>query len=344
MVAVSSRQKILRKFDQSVQSLLLPSNALLLVHPSRTGLCSLRCLRINGILLLLAWGKDFAGRDPIWDPFRRFVLYSRVRSRQKAYRSGIGLLVLLPDRATGRRIMTGNPIVLQAFTQLASDYERTMDRELRGLLGVGYKEFVARLVEAASIREGDWVLDVATGTGSIPLEVADQVGPGGGVVGLDITPNMLERAHNHLVAAGSPLCIRLVCASGVAMPFFDSVFDVIVCGFGTHHMHVPWLLSEMGRVLKPGGRLLLMEAGAPAYWRAAWATALLNVALFGYALIHRRARAQAEVDAFQNIRTAEEWRTDLSDAGFTKVEVIESRGRRPWHPRVFEVQAVAESI
>jgi ubiquinone/menaquinone biosynthesis C-methylase UbiE len=239
--------------------------------------------------------------------------------------------------------MTDNNVV-KAFTELAPRYEETMDRELEEFWGVGYREFVEQLIEIASIEEGDMVLDVATGTAYIPLALVDEIGATSQVVGLDITLAMLERGRERIEDTGSSSCISLVCASAMHMPFVESVFDVAICGLGTHHMDVPRMLSEMRRLLKTGGKLVVADVGASAFWRSFWGTVLLKILLIRYGLVNRSARAQAEIDAFSNVRTASEWRALLSDFGFTKIEIVESPARRFWYPHALTMKAVAGGI
>ena len=145
---------------------------------------------------------------------------------------------------------------------------------------------------------------------------------------------MLEHGQENVGATGPSSHINLVCASAMAMPFVETVFDVVICGFGTHHMDVPQLLSEVRRVLKTGGNLIMADVGASAFWRSFWGTALLKTLLVIYKLGHRGSvRVQAE--AFPNVRTADEWRTILSDFGFTNIKITETRARRRWYPCAF---------
>jgi ubiquinone/menaquinone biosynthesis C-methylase UbiE len=237
--------------------------------------------------------------------------------------------------------MSDNDVVIEAFTELAPRYVETVDRELRQFWGLSYEEFVDRLIEVAPVNEGDVVLDVATGTALIPLKLVDKIGDRGRVVGLDITPAMLKHGRKNVEATGASSHINLVCASAMAMPFVEGVFDTVICGLGTHHMDVPQMLSEMSRVLKAGGELVLADVGASAFWRSFWGIALLKILLARYGLTRRSARAQAEVEAFPNICTAGEWRTILADFGFTKIEITESRARHRWYPCALIMRAMA---
>lgn len=240
--------------------------------------------------------------------------------------------------------MTGSDVIIEAFTELAPRYEEVVDRELREFWGLSYEQFVDRLVGMMPINEGDVVLDVATGTALIPLRIADKVGVKGQVMGLDITPAMLKHGRKKVEAAGSSSCISLVCASAMATPFVEGTFDVVICALGMHHMDVPQMLSEMRRVLKKGGSLIMADVGASAFWRSFLGIALLKILLARYGLTHRSARGQAEIEAFPNVRTAGEWRTLLSGCGFTKIEIAEFRARRPWYPCALTMRAVAGEI
>ena len=237
--------------------------------------------------------------------------------------------------------MDGNKAVHEAFTELAPRYEQAMDQELGGFLSKSYDEFIDRLLEFAPIQADHLVLDVATGTARIPRELVDRSRARGGIVGLDITPAMLEHARSSCSADGYAEGIHLVCASGTAMAFAAGTFDAVICGFGTHHMDVPGMLSEMRRVLKDGGWIVLAEAGAPVFWRAWWGRAFLWLSLHLYRLFSGGARARAEMEAVSNMHTGDEWHAMLSGAGFTKIEVREERARRAWYPHALAIKAVA---
>ena len=115
------------------------------------------------------------------------------------------------------------------------------------------------LVEAAGVRLGGCVLDVACGTGAVTRILSERVGPQGKVVALDINPGMLAVAR--IAAPGRN--IEWHEGSAVRMPLPDATFDHVVCQQGLQFFpDKPAALSEMRRVLKSGGRLVL------ACWRS----------------------------------------------------------------------------
>ncbi len=110
------------------------------------------------------------------------------------------------------------------------------------------------LIEAAGVRSGERVLDVACGTGVVTRLLAERVGAGGRVVGLDRDPGMLAVART----AASRLNIEWLEGSAVKMPLPDAAFDAVVCQQGLQFFpDRPAALREMRRVLVPGGRLAL---------------------------------------------------------------------------------------
>ena len=109
------------------------------------------------------------------------------------------------------------------------------------------------LVEAAKLREGDAVLDVAPGTGQVLFAAAEAVGPGGRVVGIDLTVAMLEQARRGIEARGlANVEIEVGDAEQLAFP--DTSFDRVLCGFGLFFFpDRDRALREFHRVLRPGG-------------------------------------------------------------------------------------------
>jgi ubiquinone/menaquinone biosynthesis C-methylase UbiE len=114
------------------------------------------------------------------------------------------------------------------------------------------------LIDAASLRPGEAVLDVACGTGIVARIAAHRVGPTGTVAGLDVNAGMLEVARSASDSAGIPWHE----ASAEAMPLPDESFDVVACQLGLQFFaDKAGALREMHRVLKPGGRLLINVPG-----------------------------------------------------------------------------------
>lgn len=115
------------------------------------------------------------------------------------------------------------------------------------------------LVRVAALRPGERVLDVACGTGVVARLAKTLVGPTGTVAGLDLNPGMLAVARS-ATPSGTPIVWHE--ASAEAMPVPDASFDVVLCQMGLQFMpdkHA--VLSEMGRVLVPGGRLIVNVPG-----------------------------------------------------------------------------------
>lgn len=112
------------------------------------------------------------------------------------------------------------------------------------------------LVDAAGIRAGQRVLDVACGTGVVTRRAAERVGPGGHVAGADINAAMLDVARS--LSAGSQPPIAWFETAAEAMPLPDASFDVVLCQLGLQFMRDKQAaVSEMRRVLVPGGQVFI---------------------------------------------------------------------------------------
>lgn len=131
----------------------------------------------------------------------------------------------------------------QVATRAAELYEKRLVPALMAA-------WAPRTIEAARIRQGDRVLDVACGTGIVARAAAERAGDAGQVVGLDLNPGMLAVA-NRLQPK-----IEWRQGDATALPFADASFDRVLCQFGLMFFPGrPAALREMHRVLKPGGRL-----------------------------------------------------------------------------------------
>ncbi len=140
------------------------------------------------------------------------------------------------------------------FDAVASKYDVMNDFMSLGL----HRFWKAYTVAVANVREGQRVLDVAAGTGDLARAFARQVGASGLVVHTDINEAMLRAGRDRLTDEGLLLPTALCDAEG--LPFADASFDVVSVAFGLRNMtHKERALAEMARVLKPGGRLLVLE-------------------------------------------------------------------------------------
>jgi demethylmenaquinone methyltransferase/2-methoxy-6-polyprenyl-1,4-benzoquinol methylase len=140
------------------------------------------------------------------------------------------------------------------FDSVAPRYDLMNDLMSAGL----HRAWKAYTVMVANPRPGQQVLDIAGGTGDLALAFAKKVGPTGRVVHTDINEAMLRTGRDRLLDAGVVLP-TLVC-DAEQLPFADAQFDCVSVAFGLRNMtHKERALAEMCRVLKPRGKLLVLE-------------------------------------------------------------------------------------
>ena len=144
--------------------------------------------------------------------------------------------------------------VRSVFDSVAPKYDLMNDLMSMGL----HRAWKAFTLTVANPREGDKVLDIAGGTGDLALAFSKKVGKTGQVVHTDINEAMLRTGRDRLLDAGVSLP-TLVC-DAEQLPFPSNYFDLVSVAFGLRNMtHKDVALTEMSRVLKPGGKLLVLE-------------------------------------------------------------------------------------
>ena len=140
------------------------------------------------------------------------------------------------------------------FDSVAPKYDVMND-----LMSVGmHRAWKAYTVLVANVKPGQRVLDIAGGTGDLARAFAPQVGTTGQVVHTDINEAMLREGRNRLLDAG--LNLPTLACDAEHLPFVDNYFDLVTVAFGLRNMtHKDAALLEMNRVIKPGGKLLVLE-------------------------------------------------------------------------------------
>ncbi|WP_394756441.1 bifunctional demethylmenaquinone methyltransferase/2-methoxy-6-polyprenyl-1,4-benzoquinol methylase UbiE [Rhodoferax sp.] len=140
------------------------------------------------------------------------------------------------------------------FDSVAPKYDLMNDLMSMGL----HRAWKAFTVMVANVREGQQVLDIAGGTGDLALAFSKKVGKSGQVVHTDINEAMLRTGRNRLLDAG--VALPTVVCDAEKLPFPSNHFDVVSVAFGLRNMtHKDLALAEMNRVLKAGGKLLVLE-------------------------------------------------------------------------------------
>jgi demethylmenaquinone methyltransferase/2-methoxy-6-polyprenyl-1,4-benzoquinol methylase len=162
------------------------------------------------------------------------------------------------DGADTGRLQAGE--VRAMFDRIAGVYDL-----LNGAMTAGlHHRWRARAVDLACVSPGSRVLDVATGTGDLALELARRVAPGGEVVGADFAEGMLDRARAKAERHPGAVRPRFEWADATALPYPDDSFDAATVGFGVRNFEdLPRGLAEMARVVRPGGRVVVLEITTP---------------------------------------------------------------------------------
>jgi demethylmenaquinone methyltransferase/2-methoxy-6-polyprenyl-1,4-benzoquinol methylase len=166
--------------------------------------------------------------------------------------------------------VTGTTKPSRESAQFAGQVNRMFDRiagrydALNSLMTAGlHHNWRRRAADEARLSPGDSALDVCCGTGDMALELAARVAPGGHVVGSDFSEPMLDLAREKAAdtrAAG----VRFEWADALQLPYDAGRFDAVTVGFGVRNLaDLDRGLAEMNRVLRPGGRLVILEITQP---------------------------------------------------------------------------------
>jgi len=145
------------------------------------------------------------------------------------------------------------------FDRVAHHYDAMNSLMTAGL----HHRWRQRAADRAALHPGDVALDVCCGTGDLAFELARRVGPQGSVIGSDFSEPMLDLARAKAAERGVSN-LRFEYADALRLPYDDASFDAVTVGFGARNLaDLDAGLAGMARVLKPGGRLVILEITQP---------------------------------------------------------------------------------
>jgi demethylmenaquinone methyltransferase/2-methoxy-6-polyprenyl-1,4-benzoquinol methylase len=214
--------------------------------------------------------------------------------------------------------------VNELFTRIAPRYDLINDLQSFGL----HRYWKSRVVTEAKPGAGEKALDLCCGTGDIALGLARN---GAEVTGLDFSSRMLEIARDRQSKGGGAFArMQFTQGDAQSLPFPDGTFDIVTIGYGLRNL-ASWEkgLSEMKRVAKPGGRLVILEFGRPEnrVWRAIYEGYLkvFSPAL-GFVLCGDSAAYSYILESLKHYPAQRAVGEKMRELGMTNVRVIDLLG------------------
>jgi demethylmenaquinone methyltransferase/2-methoxy-6-polyprenyl-1,4-benzoquinol methylase len=156
--------------------------------------------------------------------------------------------------------------IRKLFDNIAPDYDK-LNHILSLNIDKGWRKKAVR--EIVDVQSPLTVLDVACGTGDFTIEIAQKAAEGSSVIGIDLSEGMMKIGREKIKATG--VSAEMVQGDCEALPYADGTFDRISVGFGVRNFeHLELGLQEMLRVLKPGGKLVILELSVPSNSLVRW--------------------------------------------------------------------------
>jgi ubiquinone/menaquinone biosynthesis C-methylase UbiE len=191
-------------------------------------------------------------------------------------------------------------IMKSHMEKMVNSYDKYMNK-----ITLGREDALRTMtVSLAQVKPGDCVLEIGCATGTLSLAAKRQAGPTGSVYGIDIIPGMIEVSRNKAAEAGLDVTFQLGNIEDI--PFPDKYFDIVMCSFMIFHMSEKVRnkgIEEIYRVLKPQGRLLVLDLALPAQP----ASRRILKLLLGFMLKHdlKELQPQMESSGFSQIEIAQ---------------------------------------
>jgi demethylmenaquinone methyltransferase/2-methoxy-6-polyprenyl-1,4-benzoquinol methylase len=180
-------------------------------------------------------------------------------------RQGVTTAPASNEAAKAKPVMTAKPDAQVSEAQVRSMFDRIAGRYdlMNSVMSAGlHHRWRSRAADLARLDRGERALDVCCGTGDLALELKRRVGPEGEVVGLDFSRPMLERAREK--SGRLDLAVAFEEGNALELPFDDDGFDAATVGFGVRNLlDLRRGLAELTRVVRPGGRVVVLEITTP---------------------------------------------------------------------------------
>ncbi|MEJ2528586.1 MAG: bifunctional demethylmenaquinone methyltransferase/2-methoxy-6-polyprenyl-1,4-benzoquinol methylase UbiE [Gammaproteobacteria bacterium] len=210
--------------------------------------------------------------------------------------------------------------VRAVFDSVATKYDLMND-----LMSFGIHRLWKRYaVELAGLRPGHKVLDLASGTGDLAARFSGLVGPDGLVTMTDINAAMLDQGRARMADRGLIGNVKYVQVDAEAIPFDDNMFDCVTIGFGLRNVtNKQQALNEMFRILKPGGRALVLEFSHPRGEPLKWAYDIYSfkiLPLIGKVVAKDEASYQYLAESIRMHPDQETLREMMQQAGFERCD------------------------
>ncbi len=225
--------------------------------------------------------------------------------------------------------MNNKDVITEQYEAWASTYDLDKVEIIRRDTGIELEEFVDRILDNCQLKKGQEILDVGIGTGLISLSISKRLAGKCKILGIDITDAMLAKAKNNIKMESLDHVISLKKASAENLPLKNSFYDLVVCVFTIRHTHIERALREFMRVLKPKGRVVIVDLYAPERWRSLSAKIVMPI----FKLLFMR-KKEMKAEKRSKLLTLEEWKTKAMEIGGkeVKIEIFPHIDKPEWKP------------